>query len=225
MSVALVAATLAKVRRMFPESAGAWSDATVQSAIYMADLLVKERAESTWMTQDLTLVQDGLYYDLPESVIWLGAVTYGRDGSTFKDGALAATTLADMDERIPNWETMKSMKPTHYILLSAPGIVNYSKIILWPAMASRTTEKVRLEYIGCYAYNLSFVAQTCEQWVVDDIYGPLVASMLIASREPDRAADLYARALAQIPRLFAESHSKYGDFYSPHDANDHRLSR
>jgi hypothetical protein len=84
---------------------------------------------------------------------------------------------------------------------------------------------VRLEFIGCYQKNLSFAAQTCEQWVVDDIYGPLVASILIASRDRDQAAYLHARALGEVPRLFAQSHSKYGDFYSPQDTNDHRLNR
>lgn len=212
MSVSLVSATIAKVRSMFPESAAAWSDATVQSVIYMADLLVKERAESTWMTATITLQQDGLYYDLPETVIWLGAVSFGRDGSTFKDGTLVAATMAEMDATVLDWENTKSTKPTRYILLSTPGIVGYSKIILWPAMSSATVEKVKLEFIGCYAKNLSFAAQTCEQWVVDDIYGPLVSSMLIASRDQNQAAYLRDNALGEIPRLFAQSHSKYGDW-------------
>ena len=212
MSVSLVNATIAKVRSMFPESAAAWSPATVQSVIYMADLLVKERAESTWMTATITLQQDGLYYDLPEYVIWLGAVSFGRDGSTFKDGTLVATTMAEMDATVIDWENTKATKPTRYILLSTPGIINYSKIILWPAMSAVSAEKVRLEFIGCYAKNLSFVAQMCEQWVVDDIYGPLVASMLIASRDQNQAAYLRDRALGEIPRLFAQSHSKYGDW-------------
>ena len=225
MSVGLVSATIAKVRSMFPESASAWTDTTVQSAIYMADLLVKERAESTWVTRDITLIEDALYYDLPEEAIWLGSVSFSLDGSTFKDGSVLPTTMADMDEEIPDWEQTIGSKPTRYILLSAPGIIGYSKIILWPAMSAASGQKVRIEFIGCYQKNISFTAQTCDQWVVDDIYGPLTASMLIASRDKDRSAGLMASALAEVPRLFIQSRSKYGDFYSPYDPNDHRLVR
>lgn len=224
MSVGLVASTIAKIRSMYPESADAWSDAIITNAIYMVDLLTKERAESMWDSYDITLQENGLYYDLPERIIWMGAVSFGIDGSTFKDGMLTRSTLADMDEKKIDWENQKGSKPTEYVLLSTPGIRDYSKIILWPAMSSVTAQKVRLEYIACYNQDLSFLSQQCDQWVVEDIYAPMVAALLAASRDVDRAGGLFTAAVAATSRLFTQSRAKYGDFYSPFDTNDHRLT-
>lgn len=225
MSVLLVNSTIAKIRSMYPESVSAWPDATLQNAVYMADLLVKERAESMWRTGTIPLVANGLYYALPETCIWLGAVSFGRDGSTFKNGTLSPTTLADLDEHIPDWENYQSSKPTHYVLLSAPGIKEYSKIILWPAMSSANGEAVQIEYIGCHNKDALFWGQASDQWVVDDIYAPIVAAFMVSGRDPQRAADLFSEGMAACSRLFEQSRAKYGDFYSPYNTNDHRLTR
>lgn len=210
----IISGVTSRIRLQYPHSTDVWTDNTIQRAAHMADMIVKEQAETLWAEIEIDLVADAIYYDLPRGCIWVGGAVFASDGATYKDQTLLPTTYEELDAFHPNWHDQRGTKPTRYLLLSAPGVESYSKIMLWPALSSRTTETVKVKYLACLPdLNLSMTASQISEWAVDQIYTPLTAAILLGVARPDEAQALIEAALEKMPKLRAEYQSKYGDFW------------
>jgi hypothetical protein len=206
---AIVSEVTAKIRALVPESSGRWTDAAIGVLVHQADLMVGEQCDTTWSHTDITLVAGSLYYPLPTSIIGVGAVALGVNGTDFIDGTLFPCTISDLDESDVNWRSTAGTAPTHYSLLGAPGSES-SRIMLWPAMSTVTTEKVRVTHLfSTITNNALMIGKSAAPEIQDSVYVPLVLGMMFAPLDAARA-NLYFR------RAFDEMPSVRGGFVSPY---------
>jgi hypothetical protein len=189
---ALVGEVTAKIRNLVPESIGRWSDAALAVLIHQAEMMVGEQCDSDWTTTDISLLQGTLYYPLPKTLIGVGSVTYAENGTDFIDEVLWPCTMRDLDESDRTWRDRSGTHPTHYCLLGAPGGES-SRILLWPALAVVTTQKVRVTHLFSYYLNdATLTARVMTHEAQNAVYVPLVLGMMYANIDAARA-NLYFR--------------------------------
>jgi hypothetical protein len=206
---AIVSEVTAKIRNLVPGSSSRWSDAALTVLIHQAEMIVGEQCESDWTTTDITLVAGALYYPLPSSMVGIGAVVLGINGTDFIDDVLFPCTIADLDLADREWRDTGGTYPTHYALLGAPG-GDSSRILLWPKMATVTTEKVRITHLFSYtAVNLSLTSRSMPSDIQDAVYVPLVLGMMYATIDQQRANLYFRSAFEAMPSARAAFISRY----------------
>jgi len=123
---AVVAGTLAKLDTLLPGRIG---DNKAYTTSYVTDLImagfyeVADKCGVLNVTQDITLTQDTLLYDLSSSFITVEYVEFKSDGSNV-DGHLKPVTLRDLDLMSRKWRDDRGTRPEFYSLLSTPGTQN-----------------------------------------------------------------------------------------------------
>lgn len=207
---ALVSEITAKIRNLVPESSGRWSDSALAVLIHQAEMMVGEQCDSDWTTTDITLVAGSLYYPLSANTIGVGAVVFSANGTDFIDEVLFPCTIADLDKADRLWRDTGGTRPTHYALLGAPGAES-SRILLWPKLATVTTEKVRVTHLFSYtSVNLSLVARVVSSEVQDAVYIPLVMGLMYAPLDQQRANFYFRSAFEAIPAVRSRFTAPYG---------------
>ncbi|MFA7209676.1 MAG: hypothetical protein WC120_05380 [Parcubacteria group bacterium] len=206
---AIVSEVTAKIRNLVPESSGRWSDAALAALIHQAEMMVGEQCDSDWTTTEISLVAGALYYPLPVSMIGVGSVVLGVNGTDFIDDVLFPCTIADLDAADVDWRDTGGTYPTHYCLMGAPGSES-SRILLWPKMETVTAEKVQITHLFSYtAVNLSLVARSMPAEVQDSVYVPLVMGMMYATIDQQRANLYFRSAFEAMPSVRSRFVSPY----------------
>lgn len=191
------------VRSMAPDYEYRWSEAVIHRAAHMADLAISEQAEALWTHYDINLVAGQATYDMPDDIIWLKNVQYCRDGVNF-EVVLTPVVPQDFDRISPRWPD-NTGSPTHYALLSQPGIAGYSKIILWRKLASISGEMIRLNYLQSRNDMDDIAVLNMPSHVIQDVYLPYVLSVMRAADEPQEAEMLmqnYRRGLQKVRSFY-----------------------
>lgn len=208
---------LTKVRLRVPDVANRWSDSDIQKAIHLADLAVKEEGETSWTSQEISLTDDTMYYDLSTSAVAVSAVEFATDGSDY-DYMLRPITYSELDKISHKWQTLTGSIPSHYLLLSAPGTEGYGKIMIWRPIASVSSETIRVWYAQCIpTFGVSMAAATAPAWVQDAVYVPYTLSVLTAKYDPRRAAgfmNAYDEGIAQIRKRYRKEYYEYSEDYA-----------
>ena len=198
-----------KIRDRVPDSAGRWEDSHIRSMLHLADLAIKEEAESYWGTETISLQSGSLYYGLPESIIAVRAVEFSTDGSDY-DYRLKPITYDKLDRVDGNWMNATATIPEHYLLISAPGVEGYSRIMIWRPIASVTNETIRLQCLKCFPENnLSFVAATAPGEIQDRLYVPYTLALLYGTIDPRRASSY----MEEYGQNVSDVASRYGSRY------------
>lgn len=209
----LVASVTAKVRNTLPNAGSRWTDSFIRSMIHVADLILREQAEIDWGTTDITLTQDGIYFALPTGCIWVGAVVYSNDGTNFDDGVLWPVTINELDVLDPTWPDTSGTKPTHYFMLSTPGM-DSTRIAIYPKMSAVTGEKIRVSYLRAYVDNsLAIDSLTVPNFLEDSFYVPMVLSLLNGSLNPDAALHYWEKAQGGLAVIRARYGSRTDDVF------------
>ena len=181
----LIETTTHLVRAMAPDYELRWTDSMIAQAVYLADMVTCEAADAEWATHDIVL-QDGINtYDLPEDAISVHSVRYAYDGTDF-DEILTPVMVDHLDEFSITWQE-DCGSPTHYWLLSAPGVEDYSKIVFWRTVSTVGSETVRVNYLKVRDGLTDSTAVDAPQEVIQRVYVPYVLSLLRAGEEPDEA--------------------------------------
>lgn len=203
--MALTASVVSKVRRAFPSTSDRWSDDHIGHLIYLADCAVREEGQTLWAHTDIALQDEAMYYNLPAGTIAVSHVEFSLDGTTFDDGVLEPTTFSRLDELNSTWIDDRGTQPHHYLLLSAPGVEEYSKIMIWRPITAVTAEKIRVHYLSCYGDdNLTFttaMATVDDEDAEDLVYLPYVKSLLWAEMDPQKAVACFAEYRDGIAKL------------------------
>ena len=210
---ALISELTGKIRAIVPESAGRWSDAALAVLIHQAEMIVGEQTDADWTSTDIALVAGALYYPLPKNFIGVGAVTFAANGTDFIDQTLFPCTVRDLDEANYKWRDQGSTRPTHYSLIGAPGSES-SRILLWPKLATVTTEAVRVHHLMSYSsWDLSgiveLIQRTVQPWIQDAVYMPIVLGLMYATIDPNRANLYFRQAFDAMPDVRANFVSPY----------------
>lgn len=209
----LVGSVTAKIRNLMPNATYRWTDSFIRSMIHVADLILCEQAGVMWSHKDITLTASATYFAVPTDVVWVGAVSYSTDGTTFNDGVLWPTTFNELDQLDPDWADTTGTKPTHYFLLSTPG-TDGARIAIYPKMTSVTAHKIRLHGLLCLPdNNLSFAALTRPEKIEDIYYVPMVLALLYGSFDPDLAKHYWGRAMGAIPVVRSEYNDHRDDAF------------
>lgn len=147
---AVVAGTKAKLQDLLPGRIGsnkAFTDSYVEDLIMAGFYDVVEKCDLLTVTDDITLANDTLWYDLDSSLIDISFVEFKSDGTNV-DGHLTAATLSDLDRMSPNWRDDRGTRPEYYSLLSAPGVYSGSQILVYRPPSSVTAEIITVTGIG-----------------------------------------------------------------------------
>jgi len=198
----LVDSVIAKVRSTAPGTGTRWPDSALQKLVHAADCSISEAAEKAWSTHDISLLADAFYYALPEDVIAVKSVTYSSDGTNFDDGVLLPMTYDKLDGLSLTWMDDRGTQPHHYWLLSCPGVIGYSKIGVYRAMSTVTSEQIRVTYLACTPDNnatFEALATPDAEWIEDDIYVPYVLAHMAAPVEPKLAKMYMDRFWKNLP--------------------------
>ena len=213
----LVSSVTEKVRNLAPDRTNRWDDAFIRKLVHAADCAIKEEAGSSWGSTDIALLDNVAYYTLPTNVVAVGKVEFSLDGTTFDDGLLKPITYKTLDEDLSRtWRDDRGTQPHHYLLLSTPGIHNYSKILIWRPVSSVTSETIRVHFTQCYPHNTSdFSDQTVPEEVEDLAYVPYVLALLYAPEDHDQFKDYWFESLDGILRVRTKYGSQYGEGLGP----------
>lgn len=185
---ALISGVTERVRAMAPDHEDQWTDAMVQSLIYLADLSVREEADLEWASVEIELVNGALYYAIPSDVIDVRSVEFSRDGITY-DHILSCVSFEDMDDIDVRWQESSGTTPELFSILSAPGSVAYSKILIWRPLLSTSGEKIRINYIKSRTSEDSLAAVEVPDEVMEDVYLPYVLGLMRQGESPEEAME------------------------------------
>ena len=153
---AVVAGTKAKLDTLLPGRIGdnkAFTDSYVTDLIMAGFYEVADKCGVLNVTQDITLTQDTLLYDLSSSFITVEFVEFKSDGSDV-DGHLRPVTLRDLDLMSRKWRDDRGTRPEYYSLLSTPGTQSYTgtsygaDIQIWRPMSSVDSEIITVTGLG-----------------------------------------------------------------------------
>ena len=206
----LVSEVIAKVRLLEPGTSGRWDDALLGLFVHAADCAIKENGETLWASQDITLRDEALYYILDKDVVAVRSVEFSLDGTNFDDGVLKPTSYRKLDALCRAWKDDRGTQPEHYLLLGAPGVESYSRIMIWRPIETVDGEKIRVNYIACQPDNDStFTASTAPDWVQDAVYVPYVMALIMGEHDQDMAMKYWQKYLYNIALV----RSRYGDAY------------
>lgn len=184
----IVSQVTEKVRDYAPDTSSAWSDTYVRKMVHLADLAIREEAETRWTREEISLQSGTLYYSLGNPAIAVRSVEFSLDGSDY-NYVLWPISYDELDRLDYRWADDTGVRPSRYLLLSAPGAEGYSRIMIWRPVASVTNETLRVIYTSCYPQNnLSFVQAAAPEWVQDAVYVPYTLGLLYAASDPQRAA-------------------------------------
>ena len=139
----LISKVTERVRTYYRYGSARYDDTHVQKMVHAADCAIREHAEFTYATEDITLQAGTIYYALPSDVIKVCSVLYSSDGTTFDDGVLKPFVLSDLDATYRLWTTNTGGTPEHYSVLGTPGI-DSCYLMAWMPMSSTSGEKVRV---------------------------------------------------------------------------------
>jgi len=193
-----------KIQDLLPGQIGdnlRWSTADLERHIMLADRAVRERTENHWHRQDILLTDGTAEYTLDSEFIEVVSVEFSSDGSTF-DWFLYPAVLSDLDKINVGWRSDGGTRPTHYVVLSAPGLPT-AKIQIYRPIATVGGQKIRVggPGIGLTTTN-----------VPDDVQGkchvPYVMSILMASQDPNMAADWFGKYLGGCDEVRARTLSR-----------------
>lgn len=184
-------AVISLVRSMAPDYEYRWTDAVIEQAVYLADLAVCEATEMLWSTHDITLVNGQAVYDLPADITWIKNVQYNRDGINFETVLQPASTQ-DFDEMSNRWQDDTGF-PTHFALLSQPGVEGYSKIIIWRWLPTVSGQQIRVNYLRCRSNPVEAVTADAPPAVIQSVYLPYVLGLLRSGEEPEEAEGYMAQ--------------------------------
>lgn len=172
--------TTEKLRDILPGQIGVtWPTGTVNSLIMAADAATKERTQSWFVTEEISLEADEDTYDLGSSFISIKSVEYAADGTTY-NGYLTPVTPEDLDKINYRWRADTGTEPEYFFLLGAPGLQadqtyheNGSQIVIYPKLSSVTAQKIKVKGFGIGA-TTDYVPDE----VLDLCHVPYVAAML-----------------------------------------------
>lgn len=207
------ASVIAKIRNLAPSAANRWTDTFIRSMAHVADLILCEQAEVNWSTHNIALSADAIYFALPSNAIWVSAVLYSEDGTTFNDGVLWPVTINELDQTDPTWPDTSGTRPTHYFILSTPGGEG-ARIAIYPHMSTVTTEKIRLVYLACRPVNnLTMAALTVPEKIEDIYYVPMTLALMYGAFDTDMAQHYYGRAMQGINLVRGMYANRYDDVF------------
>lgn len=196
--VPLQNSVIAKIRNLAPNGANRWTDSFIRSMVHFADMMLCEQAEINWARSDISLTASATYFAVPVSAIWVGAVLYSEDGTTYNDGVLWPVTINELDQTNPTWKDTIGTKPTHYFLLSTPG-TSGSRIGIYPKMSAATSQKIRIVCLACRPdNNLLMFATSVPENIEDIYYVPMVMAMLYGGFDTNTANHYLDRAMNGI---------------------------
>jgi len=193
---AVVAGTKARLEKLLPGRIGdnkTFSTSYVESLILAGFYDVCERCNLLPSSEDVTLANDTLIYDLTEKFIEITSVEW-VPGDTTRQGHLKAVTLSDLDKMSRKWRDDRGTRPEYYCLLSAPGIPETStdagdgsRIVIWRPLSTVDDDKIRVNGI---------ISGTAATPVPDDVQRlclvPYVLSHLKAVQNPQAASGYMA---------------------------------
>ena len=218
--MSMVTDVIAKIRTYFPSGGERYSDSFITALTHAADCVIKEECESLWSDGEITLYPGVLYYDIPENAIAVRNVRFSKDGTTFNDGVLSGTSYDDLDRFDMRWKERRGVEPSHYMLVSAPGVPQdtgpsengYSKILIWRPLSTTVSQKIKFEYLKYYeGQTLEFVVQSERAEVVDLVYVPYVMAAIYASVNIQMFVEWWRKYREGIPRARAIYMSKYAE--------------
>ena len=195
----LVNTVTSLVRAMAPDYDYRWSDAMIKQMVHLADLEIREQADMEWAEYEIELDPDTYWYNLPTDVIEVRSVMYSRDGLDFED-MLRPVTIDDIDRFHWKWRD-DTGTPEYYSLLSTPGIVSFSKILIWPALGSVSSEKINIHYLKCREDVSDIASIDVPDRVIQNVYLPYVLGVLRANEDPAEAEmymSEYRRGLLKV---------------------------
>ena len=151
------------------------------------------------------------HYNLPTNMVAIDTVLYSTDGTTFDDGELEPSTIHDFHNDHYKWSELRGVEPGYYALLGCPG-ASGSKIVVYPALSTVTSNAIRVRYLRCRAEaGTNFLADTAQGWVEDEVYIPHVMAQLHAQRDKRLFRRYWAEYLINVNKLRGASRSRYGE--------------
>ena len=219
--MSLVTDVIAGVRTYLPDGAERYSDSFLTSLAHAADCVIKDECETLWDDYSFSLYPGVSYYDVPEDVIAVRNVRFSKDGSTFNDGVLTGTSFNDLDNFDIRWKQRRGVEPSHYMLLSAPGVptdtgpgeTGYSKILIWRPLSAVTTQKIKLEYLAYFtsADHLSFLVQEERAEVIDAAYVPYIMAAIYANVSVEQYVQWWQKYREGVRKTRSIYLSKYAE--------------
>lgn len=170
---------------MAPDYDYRWTNAEIRKLIHLADLRVREGCDMEWASYDRTLNDAQAWYTIPSEIVQIKTVMYASDGIDF-DERLMETSLDEMDSIARKWQD-DTGSPTRFMMVSMPGIDNYSLLRVWPYPSSTSGEKIRINYTKVRENISNLDGLDVPDRVQQNVYLPFVLSLLRQADDPDEA--------------------------------------
>jgi len=182
----------AKLDLLYPGQIGdnrRWSSDYIESLIMAADKAVRDRCETLFISEEITLVADQAYYDLDPSFISVVSVEFSSDGTNY-DGELKPVTLEDLDLRTQRWRDDRGTWPFEYALESTPGMpaVKPSRIMIYRPMSGVSAQTIRVN-----GYGVGGTTTVVPDDVQYACHLPFVMSLLSVPADVQKAVGLHRK--------------------------------
>jgi len=211
---AVVAGTKLKLQNLMPGMIGTnrtFSDSYVEDLIMAGFYEVIEKCDLLTVSQTISLGADTLTYDLSSKFIEVTSVEFLSDGTNV-DGHLNAATHDDLDMMSCNWRDDRGTRPEHYVLLSAPGLMesesgvaaDCAKIQIYRPMSAVTSEAVKVKGLGLGDSNTTVPEDVQRLCLV-----PYVMAHLKAVSDPQMAGGHMDRFLHGCDRVRGRFADRY----------------
>lgn len=199
-----------KVRRLLPNGGERFDDTRMGDYIRLADCAIREEAEIEWASEEIDLIAGALYYPIPADVIEVRSVEFSRDGTIY-DSSLRPVTFAELDRCSLHWQDDEATEPEYYGVLSQPGTMNWSRLLVWKKMAAVSGETIRVNYIKSRATTGDLAAVTMPDSVQYEVYVPFVMALCCAEFDVQMAERYMAEYLTNIPKVWMRYQNQYGE--------------
>ena len=219
---------LEKVQAALPDQIGnsdRWDLITVSSLILAADRATRDMCEVHFDTDEVSLTDDTVSYDVASTFISINKVEFSLDGTNY-DWLIQPRSMIDLDRLSHSWRTDRSTRPDFYTLLSAPGVQSNgtddtpSQILLYPALTSAGSAKIKLTGVSVPDIGSGLLGDMPED-VQSRCHLPYVLSVLYAVEDPKKAAGHYAEFKKGCEIVRNRFRSQYKDLPSRPGGSQH----
>lgn len=202
-----------KLQDLLPGRVGVtWPSATVSVLAMAADAAFKQRVGQWYVSEEISLTDNTLAYDLDSKFITVKSVEFSSDGTNY-NYHLKAATLEDLDKINLSWRDDRGTEPEYFFLLSCPGIArddDYygtgSQILIYRPLSSVTAQKIKVTGIG-----LGATTDDVPPEVLDQCHVNYCLSLMTAHEDLAAAADYMAEFEAGCQRAKTEYRSLYAE--------------
>jgi hypothetical protein len=192
-----------------------WETPFINLLVDAADAEIREYCDLSYKTQDVSLSDGVVEYELNDDCIAIYSVEWATDGSTY-DTKLEAVSFDDLDATSRLWRDDGGSEPSQYTVTSTPGVptltglsgATCSTIIIYPKVATVGSAVMRVRYL-CTGGTTG----SASQFAIDNVYVPYIRAILAAPSSDQKqaaiASGFYEQYLAGRDQLKRSAGREY----------------